>query len=131
MIGYLFWIAYCITDGLKDGFFYHLKDPNKSTKPNEHTIFTIQRALIGLVLYYTTNADLWCILAYALSQPFIHNTIYYNTRRALGYFGYEWGFMNQSTTSTALTTKIFTPWVRIILFIISLIIIWLRSQGLC
>ena len=113
----IYWIIYCILDGINEAHFYHFKQPTKKVKINEHAFKLITRVLIGFII---TNDNLYYLISFALAQPFIMNNTYYNFRHYLDKRVYKYSLDNQSETSTAKTTKLFTPEVRTILFIFSL-----------
>lgn len=113
----IIWIIYCILDGINEAYFYHFKKPQLKTKINEHNFKLITR---GLVAYLIAGNNLYYLLSFALVQPFIMNNTYYNVRHLLNKNVYSIGLNNQSTTSTAKTTKFFTPITRAIIFVIGL-----------
>ena len=129
VVSYLFWVAFCITDGAADAFMYHLKDVNKSSKPNEHSTLLLRRIIIGILLCYYSETGILGFLIYGASQPFFHNNVYYNIRHYLNRNVYSYGLNCQSKTSTAFLTKVEGPAVRITLFILSITFIWLRNLG--
>lgn len=118
------WIVYCILDGINEAHFYHFKQPSKKVRINEHAFKLITRVLIALII---ADYNLYYLVPFSLSQPFIMNNTYYNFRHYLNKDVYKYGLDNQSETSTAKTTKLFTPEVRTILFIFSLWIYYIIS----
>lgn len=121
----IYWLIYCALDGINDAYFYHFKNVNVSTKLNEHVIKAITRVLIAFILI---NDNYYTLILFGAVQPFIHNNAYYNFRHYLNKNVYSYSLRNQSETSTAITTKYFTPEVRMILFVISIFIYTIWKQ---
>ena len=117
---YIMWVLYATLEGSQDAFMYNVKDIMKSNNMNEHYIFTAGRTI---VLVLACMLDPWMILLGPLSFSFFHNGSYYFTRNWLDDRIYPKGWFDQSFTSTAKTTTIFTPVNRTVLFLISIIII--------
>ena len=124
----LAWIFFCITDGISDAFFYNVKDPNKTNKPNEHIIFTVKRGVVFGIILFQASENFWSTaLVLLLLQPFLHNNSYYNTRHALDKSVYEYSLLNQSKKSTAFLTRFLTPMVRVVLAWLGIMIFLLCS----
>jgi len=126
----IYWILYCLFDGIEDAYFYHFKDVNKSTKINEHLVKLFKRVLTSflVLIYINIQANglnalelIKTLLALILVQPFIHNNAYYNFRHYLDNRVYKYGLTNQSKNSTAFLTKFETPVLRIIYLILGMI----------
>jgi len=121
LVVYIMGILFGCLQGLKEGILYHLKDPDKSVNFNEHLVFTAERLVVFTIMYLLVGPVV--TIASLLAFPFMHDGAYYATRNYLNPNIYENGWLDQSTTSTAWTTKVFTPWTRTLLQVISLLII--------
>ena len=115
---FLVWVLYSIMEGIRDGLFYHYKNHNIKRLFNEHIIFTIQRGIVSIFLILLSK-NLLLIIPFILGFSFIHNGSYYTMRNILNKEIYKRKWFDQSTTSTSFWTKYMNPYVRIILFIIS------------
>jgi len=120
LLMYAMWILYATMEGSQDAFMYNVKDPLKTNNINEHVIFTIGRTI---VLTLTSILSPWMLILGPLSFSFFHNGSYYFTRNWLDDRIYPKGWFDQSFTSTARTTSIFTPVNRSVLFLISIVIL--------
>lgn len=120
VVWYLVWVVYCVLEGTRDGIMYNMRDYLKENDFNEHIIFTMQRSLVLVLLTYIYPPIL-IMAPFAFS--FFHNGMYYSTRRFLNRQLYPKGWWSQSTSSSAKTTDLFTPTMRTIQFVISLLII--------
>jgi hypothetical protein len=134
----LLFTLYVLLEGFREGYYWYFK--SKSGGDNKtfifgadiHSLFAVQRGII-FCLFLFIYQDLVIILSFLLMFSFLHNGMYYTTRSLIAKHNnekdpYPLRFFAQSKTSTALTTKIFTPIIRTILFSIGFIIyiIWLK-----
>lgn len=124
----IFWYIYCILEGMNDAFMYNIRDYNKVNPINEHKIKLLQRFIIVLCISYCFGWYSFFICA--LTQPFLHNNSYYNTRHYLDKDIYKYGLFSQSFNSTARMTKYETPRARIILFTIGILINFLYFKNI-
>jgi len=117
----IFWILYALFEGWREGNYWHIKNDRLSLYNfKEHTLWTMQRALVLIAI---CQMDWLQYLLCALVFPFIHDGMYYHRRWQLNYRIYSKKWFAQSTTSTAFSTKFFTPVVRTGCFIVG-IILW-------
>ena len=103
-----------------EGYFYtHKAASNFKDKTNLHPLFVVIRSCLWLSLWLISdiNTVLTCIFIF----PFLHDGIYYTTREMLVHGIYKKKFFDQSTTSTAFSTRFFTPLVRTILAIVGIL----------
>jgi len=126
IISLILFFGFVIFEAWREAIYWHVKgggiyDTWKST-PEEHTIFTIQRAIffLSLLTLLLTNTH-WVVttlsvIGFILIFSFLHNGFYYMFRNKLNSEIYPKGFWSQSTTSIAKFTKFMTPTVRTILF---------------
>lgn len=125
-ISTLLFILFVFFEAWREAIYWHVKgggvyDTWKS-KPEEHTLFTIQRGIFFLSLIlgmiFTTHwiGILTSTIGFALIFSFIHNGFYYMFRNRLNPEVYKEGFWSQSTTSVAKLTKFMTPISRTIQF---------------
>lgn len=112
IITLLCWCAYALMEGNREAFIFHSINVDKHSGRKLHILWTIQRALvITLVALLCWRVAIACALVF----PFLHDGSYYSSRNDFDKSVYPHRWFAQSTTSTALTTKLFTPIVRIIL----------------
>jgi len=105
----ILWIIYATFEGFREGNYWHIKSFYADFK--EHTVWSIQRAMVlGIVGIYDYQMVPSCILVF----PFFHDGMYYLRRNILNRTLYPKGWLAQSKTSTAFSTKYFPPAVRII-----------------
>ncbi len=120
------WCLYSITEGIRDGLFYHHYNLRSKRLFNEHIIFTIQRTIMCFILSYLSDFNILLFLSLLLNFSFFHNGSYYTMRNILNKKTYNYDnlykkkWFAQSTTSSSFWTKYMTPINRTILFIISI-----------
>ena len=137
IITYVLWNIYAIIEGWREGKYWFLRkekvsdDVDKMMGKNDHAIWTIQRAILALVivslngiLLYYSGGLFWLkwlltTLALTLSFSFFHDGEYYCERNNLNPKVYPKRWKDSSTTSTAKIELNYT--VRLICFIISII----------
>lgn len=126
-------LAYSAFEGWREGIYWHVKIGSRFhdwfPKTEEHIIFSIQRAIVllmGGILLFFTGMSWWLtllsVLGCALVFSFMHNGAMYMTRNKLDSTVYHKGWMDQSTSSVAKTTKFMTPISRTIQFVIGLLL---------
>lgn len=119
---FLLWCVYCVLEGRREAYYYNSLWKGLSSiyiiPANLHPLFTIQRSII-LGVICLINFD-WWLISLPLVFSFFHNGMYYLTRHELNYRIYPKGWWDMSTTSTAFTTKLFTPVIRTTLFIVGI-----------
>lgn len=124
----ILWLAYCITDGLTDGFAF-----NKSYLANNfnnqwcgldiHIWFTIKRAITFIAIVFTcylySNIEVATLvfISNMLVFPFLHDGTMYQSRKK----SYHLGFLHDPTINDTSTAKIniSTP-TRILFFILGI-----------
>lgn len=112
----LIWIAFTIFSSTFEAFYYtHEINSGFQDNFNEHTLLTIMRFSALIPLWILT--DWKFALCYVMMFPFLHDGNYYRWRDKIKPGTYKRRWFAQSTTSTAWTTKIFTPLIRTILAI--------------
>lgn len=88
-------------------------------KWNEHIVFVVQRIVLGLLIWY--SSDLAYLIAGSIAYIPVHASVYYEARKRID-GSYPKGWMSEpSSKSTARFN--FSFFTRILLFFISLIII--------
>jgi len=113
---YIIWVLYSMLEGIKEAFLYNLRDYNKKNPINEHIVFTIQRAVVLILVCYID----WRIMFIApFAFPFFHDGAYYTTRNLLNNRIYPKRWFDQSNSSTARSTDFFTAEIRTIFAVIS------------
>lgn len=121
------WVAYSILEGFREGFFWHFKtNSRRECKFEIHPIFSLQRSfvlsILGICLYHTIGIySIISILSMMLIFSFFHNGTYYYTRNKLDDKVYPLRWTAQSTTSTAIMTKIMTYRNRTIFMILGVL----------
>lgn len=106
----LSWILASVTEGARDGFYYHhWNTSTNQSKKDIHFIFTIERTIIGLahtVVYWKmVDSNLYHDFFFGLSLMLIfswfHNGMYLSTREFLQKGTYPKKWKDDSTTSIA------------------------------
>jgi hypothetical protein len=129
IIANIIFILYALIEGFREGFYWFFKANSRRQSEFEiHPVFAVQRGLvlvlIALNVFMFTDilsASL-NFLSNALLFSFFHNGCYYLTRNKLDSKVYPLKWKDDSKTSTALTTKIFTYRNRTICAVIGLVI---------
>jgi hypothetical protein len=120
------WFLYSYLEGFRESYYWWFKSVSgKEEGFNIHTHFLIQRGVLFIMICYILDFDLLKITIFPLTFSFIHNGSYYLNRSRIAKSNnevdpYPKGFFDQSFSSTALTTRLFTPVNRTILFIIGI-----------
>lgn len=112
---FILWCMYACLEGAREGFMFHNINVDNKLGRILHTEFAVQRLTI-LVIVISLSFD-WWVISLPLVFSFFHNGSYYTVRNYLNKDIYKERWFAQSATSTAITTKIFTPVVRTILAI--------------
>ena len=135
------WIGYAVLEGKREANFWHHRirstDYIAFKDKDRHPMFAIQRGLVlGSMLlasiYILDNVwlGLYLFLMNALIFSFFHNGMMYLERHNMSKTAnptdstkwiYTRGWFDQSTTSTAMTTKLMTPVSRTIQAILGII----------
>jgi len=120
----ILWIAYSMLEGIRESFYYHYKVNNEliDKKEDLHTLFTLQRFIVILFIFYITN--LYIAFSCACLFPFWHDGSYYFSRNALNPNIYKKTWKDSSTTSTAKIELNYKT--RIILLILGITVIILQ-----
>ena len=123
----IFWVMYSTLEGLREAFYWHYKGIASSTDGVDlHPIFTLQRGILLFTLMFfmwvtlSSTVGVLIFLANALLFSFFHNGMMYLFRNKLDSKVYPKKWFDQSTTSTAKTTKFMTPVSRTIQAILGL-----------
>ena len=94
----LIWIGYSLTEGVREGFYWHYENQSKKVCDfNVNPMFNIQRiivlllvnsVLVNIIGYYSILSSLCMILMFS----FFHNGTYYYTRNKLNerYYPKRW-----------------------------------------
>jgi hypothetical protein len=115
------WIAYAWLSAQFEAYYFNYAEKDNAEKPNLHKLLTVIRFVVIIPIWILTS---WkAVLCYMAIFPFFHDGSYYTTREIIFKGTYPKKWFAQSITSTALSTKFFTPVVRTILAIISIIMI--------
>lgn len=133
------WLIFALFEGLTEARLWHYKNehPTKRIiKPRDaHIFFAIQRGFVLFVLSFIVwlkfelfLASFIIFVANSLVFSFVHNGAMYAHRNWLSKLNdndeeiYPKKWFDQSTTSTALTTKLMTPVSRTIQFIVGILL---------
>ncbi len=116
----IIWIVFAMLVSKLEAFYYtHEINSGFKDNFNEHGLFTFIRACVILPLWILTS---WKVaLCLVIIFPFFHDGNYYRMRNKIVPGTYPRKWFSQSTTSTAWSTKFFTPVVRAVLACIGLI----------
>ena len=126
---WLLWIVFMLYDAYEEAYLYYYGVKSKLSIKELHPAFFTQRLIVAIIIIIPTlliTPIIWYkiilfLCSLILCQPFFHNGMYYLTRNKLDNKTYPKKWFAMSTTSTAKSTKFFTPTNRIIFFIISII----------
>jgi len=123
----IYWILYAMLEGYREGNYWGAR---KTIFPyidfHEHKLWSSQRfAVLSIVIIHI---NIVVAIACMFVFPFIHDGMYYLRRNMLDPDIYPKGFFDQSTTSTAILTKFFTPMVRTVCAVIGIAIYLLSDQ---
>ena len=109
MIG--LWVLYATWEGLREAGYWHIKGVRITLLPfHEHIEWSIQRSVVLAMAFFTS--DWVTVVCFMFMFPFFHDGAYYARRHYYNPKIYPKRFWDQSTTSTAVLTKFFTPLVR-------------------
>lgn len=109
----IIWILYAVVSARFEAHYYEHEINSKFTDNfNEHKLLTFARLLVVTPLSIIASWKAGICLMFMF--PFFHDGQYYTTRNLLNRNIYKRKWFDQSRTSTAILTKIFTPVVRII-----------------
>ena len=117
----ILWMLYSFFEGMREGFYWHYK--SGSNTYNEHFMWTIQRAIV--LIMCCMYSEWYFVFIAALMFPFLHDGMYYTTRNVLSRGVYPRKWLDQSTTSTAISTKYFTPKTRTLCFLLGILLIFI------
>lgn len=124
LILFIIWCLYSLFEGWREGEYFHRVEVTKDQGLKLHIGWTLQRFLVLIIIILSSLN--WWLISLILVFPFLHDGEYYSTRNDYNKQLYHKRFFAQSTTSTAITTRLFTPVVRTILFVLGIttIILW-------
>ena len=100
----LIWIGYSLTEGIREGFYWHYENISRKVCDfNINPIFNLQRSLVllisgGFMVYNLGWYSLLSLLCMVLMFSFFHNGTYYYTRNKLSGKIYEKGWKDESRT---------------------------------
>lgn len=117
------WVIYSLSEGYREGWHWFYKlNAKDQTKTKAHEVWTLQRTMVVLLLCLLNSW--WWLPLCMFTFPFMHDGAYYWHREKLKPGTYPKGFFDQSTSSTAFTTKYFTPLIRLICFLIGFVFLF-------
>lgn len=129
----LFWMLYSLTEGVREGFYWHYENKCKRICDFDvNPMFHFQRLLVifvsGGFLFHTVGwYSVLSLLSMSLMFIFFHNGAYYYTRNKLDHNMYKNGWKDESATiprlSILMKNKIRT--LLMILGVLSQIFIYL------
>lgn len=130
---FILWVIYSIFEGHREAEYWHLSAITAISSGKEHFNWSIQRLIVIIIAIFSANLILLKSIILFLSMmfvfPFLHDGAYYMRRNSLdGSYPKKW--FDQSVTSTAILTKVFTPLVRTIAFFIGVIILLYSALAL-
>lgn len=124
-ISTLIFAAYATLEGIREAFYFHYKGfGNPETVPDEHLLFTLQRAIVWMILPFVAFPlyGWWCAITLVTTPlifSFFHNGNYYSTRNTIDPTVYHKGFKDMTTSSTAKISMSYP--VRTTLFVIGIL----------
>lgn len=117
------WIGFILTSSIFEAFYFtHEINSGFIDNFNEHPLLVFIRAWVLIPLWILTSWDV--ALCYAVIFPFFHDGQYYRWRDKIVPGTYKKRWFDQSTTSTARSTKFMTPSVRIMLAVSALVTLY-------
>ena len=100
----LIWIGYSLTEGIREGFYWHYENISRKVCDFDiNPVFNLQRALVllisgGFMVQILGWYSLFSLLSMILMFSFFHNGTYYYTRNKLSDKTYEKGWKDESRT---------------------------------
>lgn len=100
----LIWVGYSLTEGIREGFYWHYENISKKVCDFDiNPVFNLQRALVllisgGFMVQILGWYSLLSLLSMILMFSFFHNGTYYYTRNKLSGKIYEKGWKDESRT---------------------------------
>jgi hypothetical protein len=100
----LIWVGYSLTEGIREGFYWHYENISKKVCDFDvNPVFNLQRALVllisgGFMVQILGWYSLLSLLSMVLMFSFFHNGTYYYTRNKLSGKIYEKGWKDESRT---------------------------------
>lgn len=100
----LIWIGYSLTEGIREGFYWHYENISRKVCDFDiNPVFNLQRALVllisgGFMVQILGWYSLFSLLSMILMFSFFHNGTYYYTRNKLSGKTYEKGWKDESRT---------------------------------
>lgn len=100
----ILWIFYSLTEGVREGFYWHYENKSKRVCDFDvNPMFHLQRALVltissGFLVPTLGWYSLFCLLSMVMIFAFFHNGSYYYTRNKLDEKVYTKGWKDESKT---------------------------------
>jgi hypothetical protein len=100
----LIWVGYSLTEGIREGFYWHYENISKKVCDFDiNPVFNLQRALVllisgGFMVQILGWYSLLSLLSMILMFSFFHNGTYYYTRNKLSGKIYEKSWKDESRT---------------------------------
>lgn len=105
----LLWIAYSLTEGIREGFYWHYENKSKRVCDfNVNPMFHLQRILIlfivGVLMFKEFGwYSLLNLIGFVSIFPYFHNGSYYYTRYKLNNDSYSKGWKDESKSFPSLS----------------------------
>lgn len=117
----LIWILYSLVEGFTEAWHWHYKIQARDEKKTDAVAyFTLRRFCLWVLLF---GIDFRLGMFALMSFPFTYYGSYYYHRNEPGVFRRR--FFDHSSTTTYLLERFFTPYIRILCFICSILILFL------
>lgn len=122
----LIWILYSLTEGVREGFYWHYENISKRVCSFDiNPIFHLQRLLVllltgGLLVHTLGWFSLLSLLCMIMMFSFFHNGTYYYTRNKLHEGTYPKGWSDESKSFPPFHTSLYTYKKRTISLILGL-----------
>lgn len=142
------WALYSLVEGLREAFLWN-KSMYSSVVSNEllgidiHKVFSLQRAIVMMIILYILANDNDCYSFYrlmgeliiwmfimSLSFPFIHDGIMYKVRNKIDPSVYKDGFKSNPDPNKSTSFWDFTFLERSVYFVISIVLL-IINQTIC
>jgi hypothetical protein len=126
LITNIIWILYSLTEGVREGFYWHYENKSKRVCDfNINPIFHLQRSLVllltgGLLVHTLGWFSLLSLVCMIMMFSFFHNGTYYYTRNKLQPGTYPKGWSDESKSFPPFHTSLYTYKKRTISLILGL-----------
>lgn len=113
---FILWCVWSILEANREAYFFHRIEVSKEVGKHLHIMWTLQRSCVFIIIALF-KFD-WWLISLPLVFTALHDSWYYYYRNMFNPMIYTKKWFSQSTSSTAWSTFLFVPWVRVTMFVI-------------